>query len=72
MAQERVTIEEIDKYITDLPRHQELAKKIADYINSHDWYNLAQIAQIIEIFYGADSEEAKISGSIAHDIESIF
>lgn len=67
MAQERVTIEEIDKYIADLPRHKELAKEITDFVSNNEDYSLAQVGQIIDKFYNES-----IGLSIAEEIKSIF
>lgn len=64
---ERVSVEEIDKYITDLPRHEELSRNIADCVNTHSDYNLAQVGQIIDEHLGESR-----GLSIAEDIESIF
>lgn len=41
----------IDKTITDLPKHEQLSKKIANYVKTHKRYNKAQIQQICDIFY---------------------
>ena len=72
MRNGKFTIKEIDKYIDDLPKHRELAKKIADYVNKVDWYNLAQVAQLVEVFYGEDSEYFNYGGSIAQDINCLW
>ena len=66
-SKEKVTPEEIEKDINDLPNYKELAKKIADYVNSHDFYNLAQISQIIDNFYGKS-----VGNGVAEDITCLF
>lgn len=47
--------QKIDSYITDLPEHQKLAKKIANYVmRNKNTYNKAQIQQICDEFYNND------------------
>lgn len=62
-----IKTQDIDKYINDLPNHSQLAIKIADFVNVHKDYTLAQVGQIIDEFYGESN-----GLSIAEDIESIF
>lgn len=67
MTDNKINIEDIDYYIDDLPNHRELAGKIADYVNTHEDYTLAQVASIIDGFYGQSC-----GMSIAEEIKSIF
>ena len=64
---EKITAQQIDKYLDDLPNHSELAEKIAEYVNKHPNYNLAQIAQIIDNFYNRSC-----GFGIADDIKCLF
>lgn len=58
--------QKIDSYITDLPRHETLSKKIARFVKWHRNYNLAQVAQICDVFYGESCGHG-IVGDMFHD-----
>lgn len=58
---------EILKTICDLPKAKELAHKITLFVYSHDAYNKAQIASIIDDFYGESC-----GMGIADDLDNIL
>ena len=67
-------IKEIEKDISDLPRYEELAETLADFVLGCNWdYNLAQVAQVIDEFYGEGFFSGNdLGGSIGQDIKVLF
>lgn len=44
-------IRAIDDTIKDLPKHKELAREIASFVLNNDYYNKAQVSQVVDMFY---------------------